>query len=116
MPGTRCQLIAGWIATIALAGCEVGEAAAAPVVLPIPLDCAIDTLTAAFIIGMSLWTLAGRLAALRARDAARVDALYDALGAAYGNVRLPVPPGVIPLRPKRITRGHLRSADREEAS
>jgi hypothetical protein len=62
--------------------------------------------------GASAWTLLGRLGArlrvhddllagyaeMRGRDAARLDALYDALDGAYGTARLPVPPGVIPFR------------------
>ena len=97
MPGRRLKL-AAWAVTAGLVGTEFGEALAAPAILPTAVDCAIDTMTAAFVVVMSLWTLAGQFAAHRARDAARVDALYDALGAAYGNVRLPVPPGVIPFR------------------
>ena len=76
--------------------------------------------------GVALWALLGRLearlrahddmlaehAALRHRDAAKVDALYDALSAAYASVGLPVPPGVTPIR---ADRGLRVVKDRTEA-
>ena len=90
MPGKRCLKPAAIIAAVWVPAALEMAGILRPAVAQ---DCAMDSAATCVTVIVALWLILRPVLG----DSARVGALYDALGAAYGHARRPAPPGVIPI-------------------